>query len=121
MPNPAKSLFVGALMLLACASGAMAQQVELKCNAGPLHRSFGGNAWLVYGCNDGKSLVVASDAGNPASPFVFIIAWSAAGYGVSGEGNGDRAVSAAALQDLSALTNAQIVSLFTETQTVQPE
>lgn len=103
--------------LVWCAAGAAtAQQVQLTCNVGPVHRTFGGASWIVYGCDDGKSLVVASDAGNPASPFYFVLAWSDAGYGVSGEGNGNREASAAAFAELRALTRAQIEALYSDAQ-----
>lgn len=110
------NLIAGAL-LLCWAADATAQETQLTCNVGPIQRIYGGTPWVVYGCDDGKSLVVASGAGNPASPFYFVLAWSDAGYAVSGEGSGSRDASAAALSDLRALTRQQIEALYIEAQT----
>ena len=45
----------------------------LDCRSGPLKKTYGNEAWLVYGCNDHRSAVVVSDKGNPAVPFYFIL------------------------------------------------
>jgi len=41
----------------------------LKCDIGPLNKSYGGTPWLVYSCNDEQTLVFVSERGSPASPF----------------------------------------------------
>jgi len=77
--------------------------------------TFGGTPWVMYGCDDGKSLVVATSADNPASPFVFVVAWEPHGYRVSGEGQGDRTASSSAFDELRALTSEQITELYAST------
>ena len=110
---------LSAAVLMACTAElafAAEQPAHLTCEVGPLHRQFGGTSWLVYSCDDDKSLVVASEASNPASPFVFVIAWTDTGYAVSGEGNGSRDASDAALRDLRALSRDQIIDLLNATR-----
>jgi len=96
--------------------GADAQQVQLNCNAGPVEQTFGGTPWVVYGCDDGRSIVVATRADNPANPFVFVVAWEPHGYRVHGEGNGDRTASASAFDELSAMNQEQITALYSSAQ-----
>lgn len=98
--------------------GAHAQQ-PLSCEIGPAHRTFGGASWLVYSCEDGKSLAVITEAGSIAAPFVFILAWRDGGYRISGEGNGSQAASNAAGRDLEALTAEDIAALIAETEAAQ--
>src|SRR5262249_29181983 len=110
--------FLISAALWCIAGAAAAQQPELSCTAGPINRTFGGSSWMVYGCNDGKSLVVVSDAKNPAAPFLFVLAWNKAGYSLSGEGSGSQAASSGAFIELKALTPAQIESLSLDAQSV---
>ncbi len=111
-------LAIAALFLAWPLSGAHAQQ-PLRCDIGPVHRTFGGTPWLVYSCEDGKSLAVITEASSIAAPFVFILAWRDGGYRISGEGNGSEAASNAAGRDLEALTAVDIATLIAETQTAQ--
>jgi hypothetical protein len=77
----------------------------LNCDAGPDKRSIGGNEWLVYGCDDGASIVIVSAEGNPASPFIFSFIRDLLGkHHLRGEGNGDKIGSKAAFDELSAWT-----------------
>ena len=63
----------------ATSSAAHAQQ-PMSCEIGPAHRTFGGTPWLVYSCEDGKSLAVITETGSIAAPFYFILAWRDGGY-----------------------------------------
>jgi len=108
---------IAALLMALPVSGAQAQQ-PMRCDVGPVHRAFGGTPWLVYSCEDGKSLAVITEAGNIAAPFYFILAWREDGYRIAGEGNGDENASTAAGRDLEALTAAQIEALIAETRAV---
>ena len=85
---------------------------ELQCKKGPLKRTFGGAAWLVYGCDDGKSLVFVTPQGNPAFPFYFILTPANGAYQIDGEGNGDRSASDVVLGELQRLTPAQIAEML---------
>jgi hypothetical protein len=108
--------FAGLLTFaLIAAGGANAQEVQLNCNIGPVERTFGGTPWVVYGCDDGRSLVIATSADNPAKPFIFVIAWGPHGHRVQGEGSGDRNASAAAFNELAAMDSEQISTLYSST------
>lgn len=45
---------------------------DLQCNTGPVSKAYGRRLWLVYSCEDNKSLAVVSAPGNPAFPFYFM-------------------------------------------------
>jgi hypothetical protein len=86
----------------------------LKCDAGPVAKTFGNSQWLVYGCDDGRSVVVVSAPGNPAAPFYFMFSPSKGGYRLVGEGTGSKQSSAAALSELRELSASQVVALGAE-------
>jgi hypothetical protein len=88
----------------------------MKCETGPAKRSFGGTAWLVYSCTDGASMVVVSDTGNPAMPFVFVLNNRAGGYTISGEGTGDKRASDAAGDVLAHMSATEFGTLLAETK-----
>jgi hypothetical protein len=104
-PNPARSQ-------------ATSPKPNLKCFKGPLKRTYGGGPWLVYACDDGKSLVVVSDKGNAASPFYFMLSPLSGSYHVDGEGTGSKSASDAAGDELSHLSAAQIEALIGAANTV---
>ena len=93
-------------------------QPGMKCETGPVTRTFGGNLWLVYSCDDKATIVVISSQGNPATPFYFILNPKGSGYAIYGEGNGDKAASDAAGGDLARLTPNDIAALIGATQAV---
>lgn len=103
-------------LLLAQVAAQDGGKPSLQCETGPLHKSYGGSAWLVYSCSDDKTLVVVSDTGNPASPFYFVIYPENGQYGMSGEGNGSKDASDAAFQDLKKLTAAEIAAMLRATK-----
>ena len=86
----------------------------LKCEAGPVTRTFGGTPWLIYGCQDGQSLAIVSAPGNPAMPFYFFFSPSNNGHRLVGEGTGSKQASAAALTELNALSAADVIALGVE-------
>lgn len=88
----------------------------LKCEKGPLHRTFGGTAWQVYGCEDKSTLAVAAEEGNPAAPFYFILYPKGDGRELYGEGSGDRKATAPAYEDLKRLDAAAIAALLAEAE-----
>jgi hypothetical protein len=99
--------------------GAEAQQTEpspMKCEAGPANRQLGGNPWLVYSCDDQRSMVAVAPPGNPASPFYFVLRSDAGNYKIFGEGNGDKAASDAAGDELSRMNTGDLVALLNETK-----
>lgn len=89
-----------------------AQQPELKCEIGPVSRSFGATPWLVYACADGKSLVVVSAPNSPAAPFYFMIYPKEGKYAVVGEGTGAKSARDRAYSELIRLSEKDIVALI---------
>lgn len=87
---------------------------QRQCDTGPTKKSFGGSPWLLYGCDDRKTVVLVSAPESPAFPFYFTFFPQGATYRLSGEGTGKKEATAAAYRELSALSPAQIASLVTE-------
>ncbi len=88
----------------------------VRCETGPVTRTFGGTEWIVYSCEDEVSLVVVSAIGSPASPFFFLLRPNAESYEIVGEGSGDKRATDAARADLSKLGSAKIAALLAETK-----
>ena len=63
----------------------MVTAAPLQCDIGPITKEFGSVPWLLYSCDDGKSLVVISAPGSPAAPFYFMFSPEGRGYHLSGE------------------------------------
>ena len=89
----------------------------LKCATGPVQRQYGGTDWLVYSCDDQRTMVVVSAEGNPASPFYFLLAPKSGSYVIHGEGNGDKAASEAAWKELSQMPQSALADLLQATKT----
>jgi hypothetical protein len=87
---------------------------HLNCEIGPLTKTFGRTSWLVYACDDGRSLVVVSGEGSPAMRFYFMFVWKGGAYQLHGEGTGDNKVTQAAFDELSKLDKAGIEGLLEE-------
>jgi hypothetical protein len=102
---------IGLAAMLLMAASADDARPRLECSIGPVERTFGGTAWVVYACSDQRSVVVVSKQDNPASPFVFILSPDHGHYRIYGEGNGSKAASDAALADLKALGDDGIAKL----------
>jgi hypothetical protein len=113
------------LMSLACSTalceppaGSHSKPPAMQCFFGPVPRTFGGAPWLVYACDDGKSLVVVTDQHNAASPFYFVISPHGDAFSVNGEGNGSKVVSDAAGDELTKMSVAQVAELWAQAKTV---
>lgn len=109
-------LVAAAIFIPSVEDVATPKPTPLVCEVGPVNRTFGGTSWIVYGCDDGKSLAAISEPGNPASPFVFIVAWKNGEYVVSGEGDGSREASSLAYDALRALSKDEIEALYDSAQ-----
>ena len=92
---------------------------QLKCDVGPVTRVYGGSNWLVYSFDDNQSLVFVSAPDSKAAPFIFMLHPSAKGYQLHGEGTGNKQVTDAALKELKALTEREVVALVAETKSVK--
>ena len=103
------------LLLLALLAPILSIASPLQCDIGPITKEFGSVPWLLYSCDDGKSLVVVSAPGSRAMPFYFMFYPEGAGYHLRGEGTGDKTITDAALAELKALSNKDIVALVAQT------
>ena len=79
------------------------------------HGAQGGNDWLVYGCADGKSVVVVAGEPNPAAPFVFILTPHAKEVELHGEGTGAKTATQPAYDQLSKMSVDQLAGLYSKT------
>jgi hypothetical protein len=94
-----------------------AEDAPLKCEAGPSSRAYAGNDWIVWGCEDGRSVVFVAGKGNPAQPFFFILSPADEGVRLYGEGTGDKSVTEPAYLELQKLTARDLELLVQETHT----
>jgi hypothetical protein len=102
--------------ILAAPSSAVADPSNLDCKAGPITKIYGRTSWLVYGCSDGRSVIVVTAPGSPAMPFLFTFHWEADGYHLAGAGTGNKKLTDLAFGDLKILSQADIEALLVETQ-----
>jgi hypothetical protein len=102
-----------ALSLPGCASTVDARAaLRVSCTAGPLETNYGGQPWLAFACDDGRSVALVSAPGSSAAPFSFVVRPSEHGVRVQGEGTGDRGATAAAFAELMALDDAALLRLY---------
>lgn len=108
------------LLMVGAAPFAMAASAQdvptLKCEVGPVAKQYGGTDWLVYSCDDKRSLVVVTAPNSPARPFYFFYRYANKGYALHGEGEGDKQATDRAYDDLKNLSEDEIASLVIETQ-----
>jgi hypothetical protein len=90
----------------------------MQCVYGPVVRTFAGAPWLVYACDDGKSVVVITDEHNPASPFYFLISPQGGALSINGEGTGSKVASDAAGDELGRISVTQIAQLWVQAKKV---
>jgi hypothetical protein len=88
----------------------------LKCDVGPITKTFAETQWLVYSCDDNRSVVIVTATGNPAMPFYFLFSPGEGGYRLSGEGTGRKDVTAAAFEELKAYSEPDIAALIQQTR-----
>ncbi len=88
----------------------------LKCDTGPVSKTYGKTQWLVYSRNDDRTVVIVSAPGNPATPFYFVFYPRENGYWLSGEGTGRKDATGAAFDELNALSEPDIAALIEQTK-----
>lgn len=113
-----RGLCLGLLLILSAGSALAASPPSLECDRGPINKTYGGSAWLVYGCNDNRSLAIISAPGSAAFPFVFFALVSPKDFKLHGEGTGNKAATDAAYKELSALTANDLEALAAQAKTV---
>lgn len=115
----AKRIALGALLfsvVLNPLSAIAEDEDSFECNIGPVTKTYGQAQWLVYSCNDDKTLVIVSAPGNPATPFYFTFLPTDAGHRLFGEGTGKREATAAAFEQLKSLSEDDIANVIKETK-----
>jgi hypothetical protein len=107
-----------AMLMATIASAANPAQGSrtLNCDVGPVEKTFGNSRWLVYSCDDNRSIVLVSAPGSPAMPFVFSLMATDNSYRFSGEGTGQKEATKAAFDELKVLSEKDIASLVAETK-----
>ena len=111
--------FVSAASVMAPVRAEEERPPALSCDVGPLHRNYGKTDWLVYSCDDTRSVVVVSAEGNPAIPFYFIVYVEPDGtMKLYGEGNGDKSASEATYDELKQLFQSDVAALVVHSQAV---
>ncbi|GAB2493512.1 hypothetical protein GCM10027084_03080 [Pseudoxanthomonas sangjuensis] len=121
MGNITRFLTSMGLAIIASASHASSDRPPaLDCRIGPLHKTYGKTGWLVYACDDSRSIVIVSDQGNPASPFYFIVYVKPdGGMQLYGEGNGKESATRAAFDELKKLSQADVAALVEQARATQ--
>ena len=89
----------------------------LKCAVGPIEKTYGRTQWLVYSCDDARSVVIVAAPLSPARPFVFRFLAQKNGYLLQSKGTGDKAYTTAALGELKVMSMDDIEALVKLTKT----
>jgi hypothetical protein len=108
-------LLATALTLLPAASEERKAQ-QLKCDIGSVSKTYGKTQWLVYSCDDSRTVVIVAAPGNPAMPFYFMFSPHENGYQLSGEGTGQKDTADAAFNELHGLSERDIATLIEQTK-----
>ena len=109
---------LAALPIPAIGAEAAPKPEPMKCNTGPVTRTYGKTQWLVYSCDDVRSVVIVSGPGNPATPFYFMFSPQDGKYRLYGEGTGRKDVTKAAFDELKTLSEGDVEALISESRKV---
>jgi len=90
--------------------------VELTCEIGPVDRTYGGSAFSIYSCDDGKSVVAVAKPRSKAFPFYFIVSPQGGEVRLYGEGDGNEDATHAAFADLNRFRPADVAALVAATK-----
>ena len=96
-----------------------AQTAPMDCTIGPIIKTFGGSKWVVNSCADGRTVILMATNDSPAFPCFIEIAPSPKGYSIDGRGKGDKQATNAAMDELGALSVADIHGMIDETKQLQ--
>jgi|SRR5580658_6490371 len=110
------SLSLTTALTLLPAAGDEPKAQQLKCDIGPVNKTYGKTQWLVYSCDDSRTLVIVTAPGNPAMPFYFMFSPNENGYQLSGEGTGQKDTTDAAFNELHGLSERDIATLIEQTR-----
>lgn len=92
-------------------------RAPLKCAVGPIEKTYGKTQWLVYSCDDARSVVIVAAPLSPARPFVFRFLAQQNGYLLQSKGTGDKDYTTAAFGELKVMSMEDIEALVKLTKT----
>src|SRR5580693_3520058 len=92
--------------------GGLTPRPPVRCDIGPITKTYGDGPWLVYACNDFHSVMLIS--ANPAQSFQFNFHWQGDGYEFSGGGAAQKSEIGAAFKEIRALSQSDIEALYSE-------
>ena len=96
-----------------------AQTAPMDCTVGPVIKTFGGSKWVVNSCSDGRTVILMATNDSPAFPCFIKIEPSTEGYNINGRGKGDKQATNAAMDELGALSTADVHAMIDETKQIQ--
>jgi hypothetical protein len=99
-------LLVAVLVCLPLPAGA--QTAAMDCTVGPVIKTFGGSKWVVNSWSDRRTVVLMATNDSPAFPCFIKIEPLTEGYNINGRGKGDKQATNAAMDELAALSVADI-------------
>ena len=88
----------------------------LNCKTGPVDKTYGGTKWLVYSCDDNRTVVIVAAPDSSPSSFYFMFSPQQGRYQFSGEGTGNRQATDAAYQELRILPEGEVGALIAQTK-----
>ena len=91
---------------------------ELTCEVGPVDREYGGSAFSIFSCDDGKSVVAVAKPRSKAFPFYFIVSPQGGEVRLYGEGDGDSRATQEAFYDLNEFRPADVAKLVAATKAI---
>jgi hypothetical protein len=107
------ALCMGALLSgSANSKGGLTPRAPVRCDIGPITKTYGDGPWLVYACDDSHSVMLIS--ANPAQSFQFNFHWQGGEYRFSGSGTAQKPEIAAALEEIRVLSQSDIETLYSE-------
>jgi hypothetical protein len=115
-PSLISTVFLATVFTSAISEEAASKPQPLKCDVGPIDKTYGKTQWLVYSCDDKRSFVIVSAPGNPAMPIYFIFYPHENGCRLEGEGTGRKDSTKAAFDELKALSGTDIAILIEQTR-----
>ena len=110
---------VGWMMMLLAPAPAPGQNYTLRCDVGPIERSFAGHKSRVYSCSDGESLIIQSADTSSGTEFTYSILVQGGRPSVGGNGSGDGEIVAGVYQELRRMTPRQVAALVAATKARQ--
>jgi hypothetical protein len=87
-----------------------------NCGVGPITKVWGEVPWLVYSCDNERSIVIIAAPGSPAEPWVFTLDRGKNGIHLDGDGASGKQGTAATYAELSKFSQHDFEKLIEETK-----